>query len=138
MQELVSLAEHKVYWVGENFEERPLTESSVGGTGVATLQYGADPAEPFVPGSSPVVKLAEYDPYNIDPEILANIEAQLTDPREVRGGRGTYNLYDAAPNGTPLLKVLIGGVIIQIFDVWDGDVGVMVSAADALVEARHR
>lgn len=133
--ELVRAAQHDLYWLGNIFEDRPLTSSTISASGVVTLKYGEHPSSPEKSPPSPLVSVHEYVPSQLDPDIWSNIEAQLTDPKPVQGESGTYTVYTAALNGMPMLEAVIGDVHVFIADVEDGDVGVMVRAADALVKA---
>ncbi len=133
--ELVRTVKHPVYWAGDSFEARSLTGCKVAKSGVVNLKYGEDGDYPSKSGASPLISVYEYVPSELDPEVLSSIEGQLTNPRRVEGKRGTYTVYDAALNGMPMLEVVIGDVHVVIADVEEGDVGVMVRAADALFEA---
>jgi hypothetical protein len=133
--ELVRTVKHAVYWVGDTFEARPLTGCRVATSGVVTLEYGSLSSSLGGRVLSPLISVYEYLASELDPGTLSRIEAQQTNPRTVQGERGTYTLYDAALNGMPMLEVVLGDIHIGIVDVIDGDIGIMVRAADALVKA---
>jgi hypothetical protein len=135
IEELVRTVKHTVYWAGDSFEARPLTGCRVSVSGVVTLEYGSLGGSSGDSAASPLISVYEYLPSELDPAVLSGIQAQLTNPRKVQGERGTYTLYDAALNGMPMLEVVRGDIHISVVDVKDGDVGIMVRVADALVEA---
>ena len=133
--EIARSVDHPVYWAGESLGARPMTASRVSKSGIVTLEYGAHSQHHGGSARSSLVKIYQYVASGLDSRTLSNIEAQLTDPKKVRGRNGTYLLYDVALNGMPVLRVEIDDVVILIADVEDGNTEVMVSAADALVEA---